>query len=108
MIFRQVLDAYEEIKFERGLTPKRPLLKKDGTESEMDGFKSKRPFAGNYSEDFSRDKTKFGDFDSAEASYRMGKEGEYARYGGGCCGSESRIFPRNVRGEQLDLQTCGW
>lgn len=90
-----MLDAYEEIKFERGLTPKRPLFKKDGTESETDGFKSKRPFSGNYSEDFTRDKNKFGDFDSAEAAYSMGSDKKYARYAGEHR-TNSRLFQRDV------------
>ena len=77
-IFKDILEAYESIKIERGLSTKKPLMKGP---AEDDGFKSKRPFAGQYAEDFQREKEKYGDFDSAEFYYRS-ETGGKTRYTG--------------------------
>ena len=77
-MFKDILEAYESIKIERGLSSRKPLMKGP---AEEDNFKSKRPFAGQYTEDFQREKEKFGEFDSAEFYYRSEAHGK-TKYSG--------------------------
>lgn len=79
-IFKDILEAYELIKQERGLSTKKPLMK--AAAQEDDGFKSRRPYASEYSENFDREKSKYGNFDSAEYYYKAGAEGNYSEYAG--------------------------
>ena len=78
-IFKDILEAYEMIKNDKGLSTKKPLIKTVDLEEES--FESKRPFASQYSEDFGREKDKFGKFDSAEFYYRT-SDTKYAQYTG--------------------------
>lgn len=91
-IFKDILEAYEMIKQDRGLSTKKPLIKTAAPED--DGFKSKRPYASEYSENFDREKTKYGNFDSAEFYYRTGSETKYSQYTGSLL--SKRILQRNV------------
>lgn len=76
--FKDILEAYELIKFEKGVSVKRPLIR-GPSQTEDDGFKSRRPNANQYSQDFDREKEKYGDFDSADFAYRTTDQ-KYAKY----------------------------
>lgn len=78
-IFKDILEAYEMIKIDKGLSTKKPLFRTE--EAEKDDFQSKRPYSGQYSEDFQREKTKYGDFDSAEFFFKT-HEAKYAEFNG--------------------------
>lgn len=80
-LFKEILEAYEAIKFDRGLSTKKPLIRRT-SEEDNDGFKSRRPQSGQYSEDFEREKEKYGEFDSAEYYYRTQGNEKYARHSG--------------------------
>ncbi len=79
--FKEILEAYEAIKYDRGLSTKKPLIRRSA-EEENDGFQSRRPQSAQYSEDFEREKDKYGEFDSAEYYYRTQGNEKYARYSG--------------------------
>lgn len=78
-MFREVLEAYELVKVERGLAPKRPLQKSADTAT--DTFRSRRPYSGEYEEDFEREKQSYGtQFDSAEFHYRAQTHGDDKKF----------------------------
>lgn len=77
-MFKLILESYENIKIEKGLSVKKPLIRR--VEEPEDNFKSKRPNSQQYEEDFAKEKSKFGDFDSAEFYYRSKGEEKYARF----------------------------
>lgn len=79
-IFKDILEAYELIKVDKGLSTKQPLLRSARTE-EDDTFQSKRPYASQYDETFDREKEQFGDFDSAEFYYKASND-KYSKYAG--------------------------
>ena len=79
-IFKDILEAFELVKQDRGLSTKKPLIKANAEEN--DDFKSKRPFASEYNENFDREKNKYGDFDSAEFFYKAQTNEKYSQYSG--------------------------
>lgn len=93
-IFKDILEAYELIKVDKGLSTKKPLMRATDVEDE-DTFHSKRPYASQYDETFDREKEKFGNFDSAEFYYKASDD-KYAKYAGSSL--MIRFFQRDVRG----------
>lgn len=81
-IFKDILESYELIKIDKGLSTKKPLFRTAEAE-EDDQFQSKRPFSSQYDETFDREKNKYGNFDSAEFYYRASSE-KYSKYSGSC------------------------
>ena len=91
-IFKDILEAYELIKVDKGLSTKKPLMRSADV-TEEDTFQSKRPYASQYDETFDREKNQYGNFDSAEFYYKASNE-KYAKYAGMLC--LSRLVQRNV------------
>lgn len=79
-IFKDILEAYEMIKVDKGLSTKQPLVRSADVADE-DSFRSKRPYASQYDETFDREKEQYGDFDSAEFYYKASNE-KYSKYAG--------------------------
>ena len=102
-IFKDILEAYEMIKVDKGLSTKQPLVRSAEAEEE-DSFKSKRPYASQYDETFDREKEQFGNFDSAEFYYKASNE-KYSKYAGRFP-LTSRFIQRNVRGHKHRFQAC--
>lgn len=100
-MFKDILEAYEMIKQDKGLSTKKPLIKTAAAE-EDDGFKSKRPYASEYNENFEREKNMYGNFDSAEFYYRTGSDTRYTQFNGSI--DLRRFFQRDVRSEQDGFQ----
>ena len=92
-IFKDILEAYEMIKVDKGLSTKQPLVRSAEAEEE-DSFKSKRPYASQYDETFDREKEQFGNFDSAEFYYKASNE-KYSKYAGSIM-LNSRFIQGNV------------
>lgn len=92
-IFKDILEAYEMIKVDKGLSTKQPLVRSAEAEEE-DSFRSKRPYASQYDETFDREKEQFGNFDSAEFYYKASNE-KYSKYAGSIM-LNSRFIQGNV------------